>query len=147
MRRTLAGMAMLLVGLGCTKPAVLKPPKPVPAGAVLIQFTRPVKDILDLTLDGIRVPVEATASKRSFWRKDSGSSNLWISGLPPGKHKYFLSSPHLAFGPDQGEFLVSADKGTFLVAFSQTFKAVLYGDPDPLPRPEGLPGVKAVLEK
>jgi hypothetical protein len=147
MRRTLAGMAMLLAGLGCTKPAVIKPPKPVPPGTVLIQFTRPVKESLDLSLDGTRVPVEVKSTKRSFWRKDLGSSNLWITGLPPGKHRYFLSSPALAFGPDQGEFTVNADQGTFLVTFSQTFKAVLYGSPEALPPPDGLPGVKVVLEK
>jgi hypothetical protein len=147
MRRTLAGTALLLAGLGCTKPAVLKPPRPVPGGTVLIQFTRPVKDSLELSLDGTRIPVEVKAVKVGFWRKDPGGGNLWITGLQPGKHRYFLSSPTLAFGPDQGEFIVNADQGTFMVAFSQTFKAVLYGNPEPLPPPEGLPGVKAVLEK
>lgn len=147
MRRTLVGTALLLAGLGCTKPAVLKPPKPVSPGTVLIQFTRPVKDSLELSLDGIRVPVEAKVLKRRFWQKDPGGGNLWITGLQPGKHRFFLSSPTLAFGPDQGEFIVNADQGTFLVAFSQTFKAVLYGAPEPLPPPEGLAGVKAVLER
>lgn len=147
MRRTLAGMALLLAGLGCTKPAVLKPPKPVPPGTVLIQFTRPVKDSVELTLDGTRVPVEIRTTQRRFWQKNPGGGNLWITGLQPGKHRYFLSSPTLAFGPDQGEILVTAEEGTFLVAFSQTFKAVLYGQPEPLPPPEGLPGVKAILER
>lgn len=146
MRSTLAGMALLLVGLGCTRPAVLKPPRPVPPGTVMIQFTRPVKDSLDLTLDGTRVPVARQAARTSFWSRDKGSAVLTITGLKPGKHRYFLSSPTLAFGPDQGEFLVAEDQGTFLVSFSQTFKAVLYGSPDPLPPPEGLAGVKAVLE-
>ena len=147
MRKTLAAMAVLLAGLACGKPAVLKPPQPVPPGTVLIQFTRPVKEALDLSLDGTRVPVEMLAIKKSFWKKDTGGANLWIRGLKPGKHRYFISSPHLAFGPDQGEFTVAADQGTFLVAFSQTFKAVLYGTPEALPPPEGLPGVKVVLEK
>ncbi|MBI4913522.1 MAG: hypothetical protein HY823_12350 [Acidobacteria bacterium] len=124
-------------GLACRRPAVLRPPKPVPPGTVLLQFTKVVKDPIDLTLDGVRVPVQIS-------RK--GGKNLWIRGLAPGKHRYFLSSFTLAFGPDQGEFFVTPEQGTFLVSFSQTFKAVLYGTAEPLPPAEGIPGVTAVLE-
>ena len=148
MRRTLAGIVVLVAGLGCTRPAMLKPPRPVPAGSVLLQFTRPVKDSIELVLDGTRVPVDTSAAARKrLFRKDQGGTNLWITGLKPGKHHYFLSSPTLAFGPDQGDFMVNTGEGTYLVLFSQTFKAVLYGTPEPLPAPEGLAGVKAVLEK
>jgi hypothetical protein len=63
-----------------------------------------------------------------------------------GKHKYFLSSQKDAFGPDQGEFEVEANKGTFLLLFAQHFDAVLYGKPEPLPPAEGMPNVKATLE-
>jgi hypothetical protein len=139
MRRTLAGLAIVVMaaGLGCRKPAVLKPLKAVPPGAVLIQFTRVVKDDLELSIDGTRIPV-ALAKK--------GGKLLWIRGLAVGKHRYFLASATHAFGPDQGEFVVSAEKGVFLANFSQTFKAVLYGVGEPLPAAEGLPGVKASLE-
>ncbi len=139
MRRSLAGlMIVAAVGcLGCRKPAVLKPVKPVPPGTVLIQFTRVVKSDLELSIDGTRIPV-AIAKK--------GGRLLWIKGLSNGRHTYFLSSATHAFGPDQGQFEVSADKGVFLANFSQTFKAVLYGAGEPLPAAEGLPGVKATLE-
>jgi hypothetical protein len=139
MRRTLAGLMIVaaLGCLGCRKPAVLKPLKPVPPGAVLIQFTRVVKNEIELSIDGTRIPV-AMAKK--------GGKLLWIKGLPVGKHTYFLSSASNAFAPDQGELLISADKGIFMVNFSQTFKAVLYGAGEPLPPAEGLPGVKASLE-
>lgn len=139
MRRTLAGLVIVAVALtsACRRPAVLKPIKPVPPGTVLIQFTRVVKEDLELSLDGTRVPV--TIAKK-------GGRLLWIRGLAPGRHTYFLASATHAFGPDQGEFTVAADKGVFLANFSQTFKAVLYGAGDPLPAPKGLPGVQVTLE-
>ena len=140
MRKLSAAMVAVLAltgGIACRKPATLKPLKPVPPGVVLIQFTRVVKNDLELALDGTRVPV-------SLDKK--GGRMLWIRGLSAGRHTYFLSSSTHAFGPDQGELLVSADKGTFLMNFSQTFKDVLYGAGEPLPPAEGLPGVKASLE-
>jgi len=139
MRRTLAGLMIVAaaLGLACRRPATLKPIKAVPPGAVLIQFTRVVKSDIELSIDGTRIPV-------SLAKK--GGRLLWIKGLAPGKHTYFLSSASHAFGPDQGEFIVSADTGTFLANFSQAFKAVLYGAGEPLPEAKGLPGVKATLE-
>lgn len=139
MRKFVAAVALLALAAGaaCRKPVTLKPLKPVPPGVVLIQFTRVVKSDLELTLDGTRIPV--TIAKK-------GGRMLWIRGLAPGKHSYFLSSATHAFGPDQGELLVQADKGTFLMNFSQTFKAVLYGAGEPLPAAKGLPGVQASLE-
>jgi hypothetical protein len=135
----LTGLAIVaaVACLGCRKPATLKPLKPVPAGVVLIQFTRVVTSDLELTLDGTRIPV-AIAKK--------GGKLLWIRGLPAGKHSYFLSSATHAFGPDQGDFTVDPGKGTFLMNFAQTYKAVLYGTAEPLPEAKGLPGVKASLE-
>ncbi len=139
MGRSLAGLMIVaaLGGLGCRKPALLKPAKPVPPGEVLIQFTRVVKSDLELSIDGTRIPV-AIARK--------GGRHLRIKGLAAGKHTYFLASATHAFGPDQGQFEVGPDQGVFLTAFSQTFKAVLYGSGDPLPAATGLPGVKATLE-
>lgn len=139
MHRSVSALAILALsgGVACRKPATLKPIKPVPPGVVLIQFTRVVKSDLELSIDGTRVPV-------SIAKK--GGRLLWIRGLSPGKHGYFLSSASHAFGPDQGEFVLSADKGTFLLNFSQTFKAVLYGASEPLPAAAGIPGVKASLE-
>ena len=139
MRRSLAGLTIMaaVACLGCRKPAALQPAKPVPPGQVLIQFTRVVKSDLELSIDGTRIPV--TIAKK-------GGRLLWIRGLSAGKHTYFLSSATHAFGPDQGQFEVSTDKGVFLATFSQTFKAVLYGAGEPLPAAAGLPGVKATLE-
>jgi len=135
----LAGL-VLVAGLGCTevKPKPLKPPKPVPAGTVLFQFLRSVKGPLDLTIDGTRVQVEPSTKKYPKY--------LTIKGLAEGKHTYFLSSPRDAFGPDQGEFEIKGDKGTFIICFSQKINSMLYGKPEALPPAAGLPGVTAKMD-
>lgn len=131
---------MLLAGLGCTdmKPKPIKPPKPVPAGTLLFRFLRGVKGPLDLTIDGVRLPI-APSSRRN-------PRYLSVSGLSAGKHRYFLSSPRDAFGPDQGEFEMPSDKGVFVVCFAQQFNSVLYGKPDAIPPAQGLAGVVAKME-
>jgi len=135
---TLAAALLLVAGLACKK-ATSKPTKSVPAGTVLFQFTRKVQGPVELTLDGVRIPVEVA-------RKNKKARSLVITGLPAGKHRFFLYSPRDAFGPDQGEFEMTGAQGVFLVTFAQAFDAVLYGKADALPTAEGMPGVKARLE-
>jgi L-2-hydroxyglutarate oxidase LhgO len=69
-----------------------------------------------------------------------------VSGLAAGTHRYFLSSPKDAFGPDHGEVAMPQDQGIFLVNFAQHFNAVLYGKPEPAAPTEGIPGVTARME-
>ena len=135
---TLAAALLLVAGLACKK-ATSKPTKSVPAGTVLFEFTRKVQGPVELTLDGVRIPVEAA-------RKNKKARSLVVTGLPAGKHRFFLYSPRDAFGPDQGEFEATATQGVYLVTFAQAFDAVLYGKADALPAAEGMPGVKARLE-
>jgi len=133
-----AAALILVAGLACKK-VTSKPTKSVPAGTVLFEFTRKVQGPVELTLDGVRIPVEAA-------RKNKKARSLVVTGLPAGKHRFFLYSPRDAFGPDQGEFEVTGTQGVFLVTFAQAFDAVLYGKADALPTAEGIPGVKARLE-
>lgn len=127
----------ILSGIGCRKLKPFAPPRPLPPGTLMFHFTSKVQGPVDLAIDGTRIPVE-TAKKKA--------ANLVISGLPIGKHRYFISSPKDAFGPDQGEVDMPADKGMFIVSFAQHFDAVLYGQSEPTPPAEGMPGVKAHLE-
>ena len=137
-------LAVLMLA-GCRKANPLKslrpiePKKPVPVGTVRFQFTRKVSGPVELVVDSVRVPVEQP-------RKVKKARALTITGLANGKHKYFLSSQRDAFSPDQGEFELEAAKGLFFISFTQHFDAVLYGKPEPLPKAEGIPGVKAILE-
>lgn len=142
MRKWTAMMAVAIAALGflACKPNVrpIPPKRTLLPGTITIYFNRAVKGPVDLTLDGVRVPVTRNAKK---------PQHLVIKGLTPGQHRYFLSSPNDAFGPDQGEVEVLADKGVFLVSFAQKFKAVLYGSADTLPPAPGIPGVTAQLER
>jgi hypothetical protein len=110
-----------------------------PSGSLVFAFSRKVRGPVDLTLDGVRIPVEAL-------KKGKRATRLVVTGLAAGKHRFFLSSPRDAFGPDQGEFELPAGKGLTLPTYSQAFDAVLYGSSEALPPAAGLPGVKAHLE-
>lgn len=124
--------------LGCRKPKV-KPVPEAPAGVLQFHFTRKVEGPLELTVNSTRIPVEKQGKK--------GFRNLLVTGLPSGKHRFFLSSPRESFGPDLGEVEITPAKGARLEVFAQKFASVLYGAPEPLPAAEGLPGVRAVLQK
>lgn len=133
----MAGIVLVAV-TGCSKAKVFAPSHPLPAGTLLIHFTKPVDGPIDLLVDDVRIPVTAPKKK---------AQNLTISGLAPGTHRYFISSPREAFGPDHREVTLPADQGIFLVNFAQHFNAVLYGKPEPPPSAPGLPGVTARLER
>ena len=132
----LAGCLVLAAGAGCTKPKPIVPSKPVPPGTVLFQFTKKVEGPVDLTVDGIRIPVNKVGKK---------CLRLSIAGLPLGKHHLTLLSPQDAFGPDQMDVDLTAGKGEFKVLFAQQFNSEFYGKAEPAPTSEGIPGVKATL--
>lgn len=125
-------------GAGCTKMSKAQPKKTVPSGTAHFQFTRKAQGPIELTIDGVRVAVEPA-------RKGKKAKHLMITGLAVGKHRFFLYSPRDAFGPDQGEFEITAAEGVHRITFVQAFDAVLYGKADALPPAEGLPGVRAYL--
>ena len=133
--------ALVLIGaasfLGCSK-VPLTPRHPIPAGSVIFRFTRKVKGPVELSVDGTRLPVQ---------QLPKGATSLQVKGLAPGKHKYFLTSQRETFSPDLGELDLPTDKGLYQVTLTQLLDSVLYGQPDPLPTAEGLPGVTAVLLK
>lgn len=132
-----AAALAVMTGVACKK-ATSQPTKAVPAGTAEFHFTRKAQGPLELTLDGIRVPVEPT-------KKNGKARTLFITGLTPGKHRFFIYSPRDAFGPDQGEFELVAGKGVYLVTFTQAFNAVLYGKADAVTPAEGIPGIRAYL--
>lgn len=132
-----AGLLAAVLVLGCGKPKAIQPRKPVPQGTVQFQFTTKVEGPVDLTVDGVRVPVTKTAKK---------GATLTISGLALGRHRIVLLSPLDAFGPDQVEVELKEGKGHFQVLFAQAFKSTLYGKAEATPAAEGIPGVVARLE-
>ena len=133
---------VLLTVLGCNRPKAVHSvaqaaPVNVPGGTLTLAFTRKVLGTLELSLDGVRIPVKQGAK--------SGKT-LFVTGIPEGHHRYFVESNRDAFGPDQGDLEMSASKGVYYVVFAQRFEAVLYGKTTPTPPAEGLPGVSAILK-
>ena len=134
----LGGCLVVAAGLACGKPRPVLPHKPVPPGTILLMFTQKVQGPLDLTVDGLRVPVDNKAERKC--------KQLFITGLASGKHHLVLLSALEAFSPDQLDVEVTPGKGDFRVLFAQQFKSVLYGKPEPMPPADAIPGVKATLE-
>lgn len=135
--RLFTAVACLTIGLACRKPETFKPQHPLAAGTLMIHFTNKVEGPVDLLIDDVRIPVQRSKKK---------VRNLVIRGLSVGRHRYFVSSPRDAFGPDHGEVDLSADRGVFLVNFAQHYNAVLYGKADPVQAAPGIPGVSARME-
>jgi len=130
---------ILTAMLGCTATLTpFLPKKPLPPGTLQMQFTRKIAGPVDLTIDGVRVPVT---------QKNKKAQVLLVRGLSEGKHTYFIASHLDIIGPDFGEFEIGPDKGVFQVHFAQKLKAALYETGEIIaPKPEGIPGVTAVLE-
>ena len=134
----LGGCLVIAAGLACGKPRPILPKKPVPPGTVLFQFTQKVQGPLELTVDGLRIPVANEDEEKCKF--------LSITGLAQGKHHIVLLSPLDAFGPDQIDVDLTATGGFFKVLYAQQFKSVLYGKPEAVPAADAIPGVKATLE-
>ena len=135
--RLSAVVACIMVGIGCRKVEPFKPQHPLSAGTLMFHFTNKVEGPVDLILDDLHISVAQNKKK---------VRNLVITGLPSGRHRYFLSSPRDAFGPDHGEVELPQDNGIFLVNFSQPYNAVLYGKAEPIEAVQGMPGVSARME-
>jgi hypothetical protein len=135
--RLSAVVACITMGIGCQKAEVFKPQHPLSTGTLMFHFTNKVAGPVDLILDDVHIPVLQSKKK---------VRNLVIRGLSAGKHRYFLSSPRDAFGPDHGEVELPQDHGIFLVSFSQPYNAVLYGQAEPIEAAQGIPGVSARME-
>ena len=135
-RLALPALLLLAPATACKK-IPLTPKKPLPAGTLVLRFSRDLKGPLDFTLDDVRIPVEV---------KKKGNA-LVISGLSTGLHRYFLSSARDAFGPAAGQVSLSEDSGVYEIVLTQHLNAELYGKPADAAPATGLPGVTARLEK
>ncbi|MBS1767460.1 MAG: hypothetical protein JST05_08690 [Acidobacteria bacterium] len=135
-RLALPALLLLAPATACKK-IPLTPKNPLPAGTLVLRFSRALKGPLELTLDDVRVPVEV---------KKKGNA-LVITGLSVGLHRYFLSSAQDAFGPATGEVSLPDDRGGYEVVLAQRLNAELYGKPADAAPATGLPGVTARLEK
>ena len=136
-RLALPALLLLAPATACKK-LPLTSPKPLPAGTLVLRFSREIKGALELTLDDARIPVQVSKKK---------GNAVVITGLSVGLHHYFLSGTQDAFGPANGEVSMPDDRGVYEVVLAQRLNAELYGQPPAVPPAQGLPGVSAHLEK
>jgi hypothetical protein len=131
-------LAALAAIIGCTQVRPILPRKPLPPGTFQIYFIRKIIGPVDLTINGVRIPVEQK-KKKVRW--------LTVSGLPEGKHNYFIASHMEALGPDYGDFEIGPGEGVFQTHFARKLKAIFYNTGGSAsPAAEGIPGVTAVLD-
>jgi len=132
-----AAVAMVAV-LGCKEVKPVVPKRPLAPGTYQMHFTRKVLGPLDITIDGIRIPIE---------QKKKKGRTLTISGLSGGKHTYFLVAYREIIGPDFGEIEIGPKEGVFRVHFAKRLK-LAFANPTlaSVPTAPGIPGVTAVLE-
>jgi hypothetical protein len=125
--------------VGCqTSVRPILPPRKLQADTFQMYFARKVLGPIDLTINGIRVPVEQKKKRARF---------LTIKGLSQGKHIYFITSHSDVIGPDYGEFEIGTEEGVFQIHFARRLRSELHSTGDSTaPRPEGIPGVTAVLD-
>lgn len=88
--------------VGCWKPLDLEK-TPIAGNTLALEFSAPVKYVIELKIDGQTIPVRYTSKNRI----------LWVEGLKPGKHDFNLHSISYVFGPEVGKFEVAADKGAY----------------------------------
>lgn len=136
-RLALPALLLLAPATACRK-IPLTSPKPLPAGTLVLRFSRPLKGSLELTLDDARIPLSSEKKK---------GNALVITGLSMGLHHYFLSSPEDAFGPANGQVSMPDDHGVYEVVMAQRLDAVLYGKAAAAPPAQAQPGITARLEK
>lgn len=136
-RLALPVLLLLAPATACRK-IPLTSPKALPAGTLVLRFSRELKGSLELTLDDARVPITAEKKK---------GNALVITGLSTGLHRYFLSGAEDAFGPAGGEVSMPDDRGVYEVVLAQRLNAQLYGKPADVPPAQAQPGLAARLEK
>ena len=129
---------LLLAPATACKKIPLTSPKALPAGTLVLRFSRELKGNLELTLDDARIPVTVARKK---------GNALVITGLATGLHHYFLTGPQDAFGPAGSEVSMPDDRGVYEVVLAQRMNAVLYGKPAAAPPVQAQPGITARLEK
>lgn len=136
-RLALPALLLLAPAVACRK-IPLTAPKPLPAGTLVLRFSRELKGPLELTLDDVRTPVTVVKKK---------GNALVITGLSTGLHHYFIAGPQDAFGPAGGEVALPDDRGVYEVVLAQRLSAELYGKPAEAPPAQAQAGISARLEK
>jgi hypothetical protein len=130
--------AVLATMIGCKGVKPILPRKKLPPGTFQMHFIRKIAGPVDLTINGVRIPIEQK-KKKVQW--------LTVSGLSQGKHNYFITSHMEAIGPDYGDFEIGPDEGVFQVHFARKLKAAFYNTGGSVsPAAEGIPGVTAFMD-
>lgn len=116
LKKILRGIPLLLFALylGCYKPMDLEK-RPIPPNTLVLEFAKPVKFVIELYIDGKRVPIRFSEKSRQ----------LWVEGLQPGTHSFNVQSISYIFGPEFDSFQVNDKTGAHFFIQSRGYRSSL----------------------
>jgi hypothetical protein len=109
------GPLCLLVLAGCYKPLDLEK-NPIPPNSLMLEFSAPVRYVMELRIDGELVPI----------RYARGNRRLLVEGLQPGRHTFNIDSISYVFGPEFERFELNAgQQGAYFFIQSRKYRSAL----------------------
>lgn len=108
---TLLGLFLLS---GCYKLLDLEK-NPVPPNSLMLEFSSPVRYVMELRIDDEVIPVRYSRKNR----------RLLIEGLEPGRHSFNIHSISYVFGPEFENFQVGPNQGAYFFIQSRKYRSAL----------------------
>ncbi len=87
----------------------------IPANTLVLEFSQPIRYVLDLSVDGKRVPIDYGRRNRV----------LMITGLKPDTHHFNIHSISYVFGPEFERFEVSNEGGAYFFIQSRKYRSAI----------------------
>lgn len=112
MKKSILILCPLLFLSACWKPMDVKT-NPIPGNTLALEFSAPVKYVMDLKINGQEIPIRYAAKNRV----------LWVEGLVPGTHDFNINSISYVYGPEVGKFKITNDEGAYFFIQGRKYRS------------------------
>lgn len=112
------GWALLLSLMampGCLRKRLDLSESGVPGNTLILEFSRSLRYVMDLKIDGEAIPITYGQGRRF----------LWVEGLAPGPHHFNIHSISYVFGPEFEHFTVTAEEGAYFFIQARKYRIAL----------------------
>lgn len=108
-------LAIAVASPGCFRKKIDWTQEAIPPGTLVIEFSRKLKYVMELQVDGQNVPIHF------------GSRNkvLSVKGLTPGAHHFNIHSISYVFGPEFGRVQLTEENGAYVFVLSRKYRSAL----------------------
>jgi len=106
---------ILMACTGCGGKKIDWTQESVPGNTLILEFSRPLKYVMDIQIDGQDVPI-GFSSKNKVLR---------VEGLTPGAHHFNIHSISYVFGPEFGRFKTSDENGAYVFVLARKYRSAL----------------------